>query len=63
MIDKRFLDPRRPRKTMKTMTPAEQEERLLPWAPLLPLLPNSYASLSHRIAGLQGTPCTLYICP
>ncbi len=54
MMDKRFLDPRRPRKAAKELTPAEQEERLVPFAPLLPLAPQLYASYSHRVARLAG---------
>lgn len=54
LMDKRFLDPRRPLKSMKEMSASEQGERLLPQAPLLPLMPSSYATLSYRVAGLKG---------
>lgn len=54
LMDKRFLDPRRPHKTVKEMSAEEQGEMLLPYAPLLPLLPSSYATLTHRVAALRG---------
>ena len=58
MMDKRFLDPRRPRRGPKDkVTPAEAEERLPPWAPVLPLSPQQYATYSRRVARLAGEPC------
>lgn len=54
-MDKRFLDPRRPRKSAKEMTPAEQEERLIPFSPLLLLSPQNFATYSRSVARLQGT--------
>jgi ER membrane protein complex subunit 1, C-terminal len=54
LMDKRFLDPRRPHKAPKAMTPAEQEERLIPYSPLLPLAPNLFATYNRAVARLQG---------
>jgi ER membrane protein complex subunit 1, C-terminal len=54
LMDKRFLDPRRPHKAAKALTPAEQEERLIPYSPLLPLAPNSFATYSRAVARLAG---------
>ena len=54
LMDKRFLDPRRPHKAAKALTPAEQEERLIPYSPLLPLAPNSFATYCRAVARLEG---------
>lgn len=49
-MDKRFLDPRRPRGKITTEA---REERLIPYQENLLLFPTQYASQDRQIVGLK----------
>lgn len=51
MMDKRFLDPRRPK---GTPSKDDQAEMLLPFDPELPVVPTLYASHRKTIARISG---------
>ncbi|KAK9811605.1 hypothetical protein WJX72_006834 [[Myrmecia] bisecta] len=51
MLDKRFVDPRRPR---GPPTPQDQEERLLPYKEDLPLILTMFATHAQQVARLRG---------
>ena len=51
MIDKRFLDPRRPK---GTPSKDDQAEMLLPFDPELPINAQQFASHKHAIARVTG---------
>ena len=53
-LDRRWLDPRRPRKDPKKLTAEEQEERLIPYMDVLPLQPNSFATYNREVRGGGG---------
>ena len=58
-MDKRLVDPRRPRH--EKLTEAEREERLLPYSPLLYQASNMFVTYNRnvpRLAG-EGAPRTL----
>ena len=50
-MDKRFLDPRRPK---GTLTADEKLEMLPPYAEELPFTPSLYASHKEAVEGLKG---------
>lgn len=55
LLDRRFLDPRRPHiPPGGKPTPAQAAEGLPPYAAELPLGGASFATLDHRVAGLRG---------
>lgn len=51
MMDKRFLDPRRPK---GTPSKEDQAEMLMPFDPELPINPLMFASHRHTIARVSG---------
>lgn len=53
MMDKRLVDPRRPRH--QKLTEAEREERLLPHSPQLQQLSNQFLTYSREVPRLKGT--------
>lgn len=64
MMDKRFLDPRRP---LGTPTKEDQAEMLVPYDVELPLNPQFFATNQHQVADLAGGPhvlaCRVYDTP
>ncbi len=64
MMDKRFLDPRRP---LGTPTKEDQAEMLVPYDVELPLNPQFFATNQHQVANLAGGPhilaCRVYDTP
>ena len=52
MMDKRLVDPRRPRH--EKVTEAEREERLLPYSPQLQQSPNMFVTYNRDVARLAG---------
>lgn len=61
MMDKRFLDPRRP---LGTPTAEDKAEMLIPYAAELPVSLQSFASHQRQVANLKGAqlPCTTRYC-
>ena len=64
MMDKRFLDPRRP---LGTPTKEDQAEMLVPYDVELPLNPQFFATHHQQVANLAGEPhilaCRVYGTP
>jgi hypothetical protein len=54
MMDKRFLDPRRPH---GTPTADDKAENLIPYAEELPLDPTFFATYDKEVARLSGGRC------
>jgi hypothetical protein len=52
LMDKKFLDPRRP---LGKPTEADQLEQLIPYHDTLPIMPTQYATHNKRVAHLKGT--------
>lgn len=52
MMDKRLVDPRRPRH--EKLTEAEREERLQPYSPLLYQASNMFVTYNRDVARLAG---------
>ena len=55
MMDKRLVDPRRPRH--EKLTAGEQEERLTPYSPGLQQLSNFFVTYNRSVARLAGVLC------
>lgn len=53
MMDKRFLDPRRP---LGAPTAEDKAEMLIPYAAELPLAPQLFATHDRLVANLRGPP-------
>ncbi|PNH02834.1 ER membrane protein complex subunit 1, partial [Tetrabaena socialis] len=51
-LDRRWVDPRRPRK--QKLTQDEMEEGLVPYQDTLPLAPLSFATLDKQVLGARG---------
>ena len=58
MMDKRYLDPRRP---VGPPTAEDKAEGLVPYEPELPLSPQLFMTHRHMVANLAGAPMSTLV--